>query len=113
MKPQTTKSQKPFFDVNTVDSGYSHTKNFQENCDCKRSVTLSRVPLNSRLDDRKSMAKALHWYINYFQSLFSSEVSSLAPVRFLDQVFEILFVNSPFLNFVRFSLFLKLLIGHN
>ena len=59
----------------TVDSSYSHTTNFQEKCDCKWSMSLSGVPQNSGLDDRKSMAKALHWYINYFQSHVSSEVS--------------------------------------
>ena len=39
----------------TVDSGYSHTKCFQEKCDYKRSVTLSGVTQNSSINTRKSI----------------------------------------------------------
>ena len=39
----------------TVDSGYSHTKCFQEKCDYKRSVTLSGVTQNSCMNTRKSI----------------------------------------------------------
>ena len=37
----------------TVDSGYSHTKCFQEKCDYKRSVTLSGVTQINFIDTRK------------------------------------------------------------
>ena len=39
--------------VDTVDSGYSHTKYFQAKCHCKRSATLSGVAQKSELDYRK------------------------------------------------------------
>ena len=40
-------------DLDTVDSGYSHTKCFQEKCDYKRIVTLSGVTQDSCINTRK------------------------------------------------------------
>ena len=55
----------------TVNSSYSHIKYFQEKCDCKRSVTLSRVAQNSEFDYRKVYKGSFALAQKLFPSTFS------------------------------------------